>query len=78
MNNKTSVAAEGSNQPETLYLSDLDTQMQVTLSVILGIACPLGLSMEFYLILKLLKKGGKGLWDHLTLALEALALCSHV
>ena len=75
MNITTSLAAEGSNQNETLYLSDLDSQMQVTLAVILGMACPAGLFMEVYLILKILKRGGKRLWDHLTLALEAIALC---
>ena len=63
--NNTSSAVEES--PDTITFS---TTIQVTLIVILGVAFPLGLFMELYLILKLLIKGGRRLWDILTLALE--------
>ena len=72
MTNNTTSLVEGSDKTGTLYLSDLDLPTQVTLSVILGMACPLGLFAELYLILKLLKKDGKRLWDHLTLVMEVL------
>ena len=79
MTNNTTSLVEGSDETGTLYLSDLDSQTQVTLSVILGMACPLGLFAELYLILKLLKKGGKRLWDHLTLVMEVLHwLLAHI
>ena len=61
MNNTTSV--------ETFNLSDFDSNMHVTLSIVTGTACPLGLLATFYLILKI-KKRARRLWDHLTLATE--------
>ena len=64
MNNTTSV--------ETFDLSDLNLHTHVTLSIITGTACPLGLLATFYLILKIIKKSARRLWDHLTLAMEVL------
>ena len=65
MNNTSSTVMES---PDTITFSGT---MQVTLIVVLGVAFPLGLLAELYLILKLLIKGGRRLWDILTLALEA-------
>ena len=64
MNNTTSV--------ETFDLSDLDSHMHVTLSIITGTACPLGVLATLHLILKTIKKSARRLWDHLTLAMEVL------
>ena len=69
MNNTTSLLEEP-DQDKKFYLSDLDSQMQVILSIILGTACPLGIGAEFYIIQKILRKNGKRIWDHLTLAME--------
>ena len=64
MNNTTSV--------ETFDPSDLDSHMHVTLSIITGTACPLGVLATLHLILKTIKKSARRLWDNLTLAMEVL------
>ena len=64
MNNTTSV--------ETFDPSDLDSHMHVTLSIITGTACPLGLLATLYVILMIIKKSARRLWDHLILAMEVL------
>ena len=64
MNNTTSV--------ETFDPSDLDSHMHVTLTIITGTACPLGLLATLYVILMIIKKSARRLWDHLILAMEVL------
>ena len=62
---------------ETFDRSDFDSYMHVTLSIVTGTACPLGLLATFYLILKIIKKRTRRLWDHLTLATEVSIILVH-
>ena len=64
MNNTTSLPEEKANE------FALDLRLRTTFVVLNAIALPLGVSLEYFLIMRLLKKAKKRLWDVLTLAME--------
>ena len=69
-----------SNNTTTPLLSPLEDRHELALNVTLRTAIvvlnttmlPLGVSLEYFLIMRLLKKPKKRLWDVLTLALESV------
>ena len=68
--NVTTQPAGNGSQFEEEEAIVLNEEVQTALTVIIGISLPMGLLFELTLIVKLLRKGERRIWDVLMLALE--------